>query len=107
MNASSRLPKGKAKLADLESVFRALAHGSRRHILLVLHFRGGAMTSSEIASRFSCRWPTTTRHLRKLEQAGLVTVERKGRESIYSLNHARLNAVAGDWLAVFGAAHRP
>jgi DNA-binding transcriptional ArsR family regulator len=104
LSASSKPPKGKAKLADLENVFRALAHGSRRRILLVLHFRGGSMTSSEIAGRFSCRWPTTTRHLRKLEQAGLVTVERKGRESIYSLNRARLESVAGEWLTVFSKA---
>ena len=42
----------------------------RRHILVV-RFRGGAMTAGEIASRFQCTWPTVSRHLRVLEHAGL------------------------------------
>jgi DNA-binding transcriptional ArsR family regulator len=79
----------KRKHADLEAVFGALAHASRRHILLVLHHRGGSMTAGEIADRFACSWPTTTRHLRTLETAGLVRVERKGRERIYRVDRAR------------------
>jgi len=101
LSASPRLSRGQAKLADLEAVFGALANRSRRQILQVLQFRGGAMTSSEIAARFSCQWPTTTRHLRRLEEAGLVRVERKGREALYSLDRDRLQAVAGEWLALF------
>ena len=101
MNGSPRQTKGKTKLADIEKVFAALANRSRRQILLVLHYRGGSMTSSEIADRFSCQWPTTTRHLRRLEESGLVTVERRGREAKYSLNRERLNSVAGAWLSEF------
>jgi len=55
------------------------------------------MTAGEIADRFSCSWPTTSRHLRKLESAGLVEVERAGREWIYRLNRKRLG-VATEWL---------
>jgi DNA-binding transcriptional ArsR family regulator len=90
------------KLADLEAVFSALAHPSRRHILLVLHYRGGSMTAGEIADRFACSWPTTTRHLRILEAASLVRVERKGRERIYRVDRARLQDVVGNWLKPFG-----
>ena len=89
------------KLADLESVFSALAHASRRHILLVLHYRGGSMTAGEIANRFACSWPTTTRHLKLLEAAGLVRVERKGRERIYRVDRERLREVVGTWLEPF------
>lgn len=89
------------KLADLESVFAALAHEQRRHILLTLQFRGGQMTAGAIADRFHCSWPTTTRHLRVLEEAGLVTVEKRGRERVYQLQTERLLSVAGDWLAWF------
>lgn len=88
-------------LADFESVFGALAHASRRHILLVLRFRGGRMTAGEIADRFSCSWPTTTRHLRVLEAAGLVRVRRRGRERVYRLDVRRLRRVAGGWLKWF------
>jgi len=93
----------KRELADLEEVFAALAHASRRQILLVLELRGGSMTAGEIAARFECSWPTTTRHLRRLERAGLVRVEKAGRERIYRLDAERLQRVAGAWLALFRA----
>ena len=89
------------RLTDIDSVFAALAHEQRRHILLTLHFRGGQMTAGAIADRFHCSWPTTTRHLRVLEDAGLVTVEKRGRERIYRLAIERLVGVAGEWLAWF------
>jgi DNA-binding transcriptional ArsR family regulator len=89
------------RLEDLESVFGALAHEQRRHVLLTLEFRGGEMTAGDIADRFACSWPTTTRHLRVLQDAGLVTVEKRGRERVYKLQKARLQSVVGDWLAWF------
>ena len=61
------------------------------------------MMAGEIAERFSCRWPTTTRHLRELEGAGLVDVKRRGRERIYHLNTRRLQSVTGEWLDWFGS----
>jgi DNA-binding transcriptional ArsR family regulator len=89
------------QLADVEAVFSALAHASRRHILLVLRFRGGEMTAGEIANRFACSWPTTTRHLRILEAAGLLRVEKRGRERLYQLDTARLMGVTSRWLKSF------
>ena len=95
-------PQGIADLEALDSVFGALAHVSRRTILSVLQARGGEMTSGEIASRLDCSWPTTTRHLRVLEQAGLVHVSLRGRERVYTLDRDRLRSVAGSWVARFG-----
>ena len=94
-------PPGIADLEALESVFGALAHQSRRTILLVLLARGGEMTSGDIAARFDCSWPTTTRHLRILQDAGLVRVVLRGRQRVYRLDAGRLRAVAGGWLARF------
>ena len=99
---SESTPGPAAELADVEAVFAALAHAQRRQILLVLQFRGGQMTSGEIAARFACAWPTTTRHLSVLRSAGLVTVEGRGRERVYRLETERLNSVVGDWLGWFG-----
>jgi len=59
------------------------------------------MTAGEIADRFSCSWPTTTRHLRVLEDAGLVRVEQRGRERVYRLGTARLLGVTTSWLRWF------
>jgi DNA-binding transcriptional ArsR family regulator len=91
--------KGAAKQRAL--VFAALAHPSRREILLVLNFRAGRMAAGEIAERFACRWPTTTRHLGVLEKAGLVRVEKKGRTRIYHLCSDVLQVALGDWLKWF------
>ena len=91
----------KKELAEVEQVFGALSNRSRRHILLVLHFRGGSMTAGDVASRFSCTWPTTSRHLKILEDAGMVRVEKQGRERIYHLEEKRLLRVVNGWTKWF------
>jgi len=95
------MTKGDKELADLERVFSALAHASRRQILLALWLRGGALSAGQISERFSCRWPTITRHLGVLVSAGLVNVRKDGRERIYTLDRDRLINVAGGWLRWF------
>jgi DNA-binding transcriptional ArsR family regulator len=64
------------------------------------------MTSGAIAARFDCSWPTTTRHLRILEDAGLVRVLLNGRERVYRLDVGHLNAIAGSWLERFTVSGR-
>ena len=82
-------------------MFAALAHPSRRHILLTLQFRGGEMTAGQIAERFGCTWATTSRHLGVLRQAGLVSVVRRGRERVYVLQRQGLTGVVGEWMDWF------
>jgi len=89
--------KAQREQEDLDAVFSALSHPSRRQILLVLLFRGEQMTAGQIAERFSCAWPTTTRHLKVLEAAGLIRVEKHGRERVYHLDKERMNSVIGGW----------
>jgi DNA-binding transcriptional ArsR family regulator len=99
-------PRGLRDLDDLDAVFGALSHNTRRHILQVLHARTGSMTAGELASRFSHSWPTTTRHLGVLVTAGLVAVHREGRERRYVLNRERLTAVLDLWLPSVGIGRR-
>jgi DNA-binding transcriptional ArsR family regulator len=61
------------------------------------------MTAGELAERFSHSWSTTTRHLQRLEAAGLVRVERAGRERRYTLDAVHLRATTATFLDVFGA----
>jgi DNA-binding transcriptional ArsR family regulator len=89
---------GLAELDEIDRVFAALAHASRRQILGVLKARGGRVKAGDIARRFACSWPTTTRHLRVLEDAGLVRVEQAGRERWYVVEAKKLQRVAGGWL---------
>jgi DNA-binding transcriptional ArsR family regulator len=85
-------------LEDIETVFMALSHEARRHILLILSHLGGELPSGYLAKRFVHSWPTTTRHLGVLEKAGLVEVRRHGRSAHYRINRDRLSHVVGAWL---------
>jgi DNA-binding transcriptional ArsR family regulator len=90
----------KPRLDAYELVFGALAHAARRRVLMTIYFNGGSMTAGQIAAIFEHAWQTTTRHLRVLEKAGLLSHEKKGRTWIYRIQHKRLELVS-DWLAHF------
>src|SRR5438132_14335902 len=64
--------------------FRALAEETRRDILRLL--RNGPVTSGDIAAAFPSSWPTISRHLAVLRDAGLVVTERHGQAIRYELN---------------------
>jgi DNA-binding transcriptional ArsR family regulator len=68
----------------MPDAFRALADPSRREILRLL--RDGPKTSGEIAEHFSSSWPTVSRHLAVLRDAGLILSERSGQQIVYELN---------------------
>jgi DNA-binding transcriptional ArsR family regulator len=90
----------KASADTYEAVFTALAHPARRRILMTLNFEGGEMAAGDIAALFKHAWPTTTRHLQVLEDAGLLRHERQGRTRLYRIDKKRL-AIARDWLDWF------
>lgn len=90
----------KTALDAYEAVFGALAHPARRRVLLAVYFAGGEMTAGAIAAMFEHAWQTTTRHLQVLLAAGLLGVEKKGRQRLYRLERKRL-ALVNDWLATF------
>ena len=69
-------------------------------MLLVVQFRGGEMTAGEIDERFQHTWPTTSRHLRVLERAGLLIHEKRGRTRIYRVNSEKLSVIR-EWLEWF------
>jgi DNA-binding transcriptional ArsR family regulator len=102
MSRAPRSPEVPAapNLAETAAVFAALAHEVRRHVLQLLAQRGDELSSGYLAKRFGHSWPTTTRHLRVLEAAGLVSVRRDGRNSFYRLERDRLRRVVGGWLVL-------
>lgn len=95
-------PRGLRELDEIDAVFGALAHETRRHILQVLAARDGEMTAGDLSARFAHSWPTTTRHLGLLLGAGLVTVKAVGRERRYRIARQRLGDVLGLWLGSVG-----
>ena len=68
----------------MPDAFRALGDPTRREILRLL--RDGPKTSGEIAEHFSSAWPTVSRHLSVLRDAGLILSERNGQQIVYELN---------------------
>lgn len=80
---------------DLDAVFAALAHPIRRAILEQLS--GGDATVSELAEPHKVSLPAISRHLRVLEDAGLITVEPEGRVRRCQIDAAPLSAAFG-WL---------
>lgn len=68
----------------MQNAFHALSDPTRRQILQEL--RRGPRTSGEIADRFESSWPTISRHLSVLRDAGLVLSEKSGQQVIYELN---------------------
>jgi DNA-binding transcriptional ArsR family regulator len=88
-----------AELAELQAVFDAVAHPARRQMLLTVHFRG-EMSAGQIAGRFAHAWPTTTRHLRVLESAGLLRHEKRGRARVYRVEPRKLSLIS-EWLGWF------
>jgi DNA-binding transcriptional ArsR family regulator len=67
-----------------DGIFRALADPTRREILELLANRD--LTAGEIADRFPIAFPSVSRHLGILRDAGLVAAEREGQHIRYRLN---------------------
>jgi len=61
---------------QIDRIFDALASRPRRQILAYLSKT--ELTTAELAERFSMTAPSMSRHLSVLENAGLVTSERRG-----------------------------
>lgn len=66
-----------------EKVFQALSSSVRRQILSNLS--NGAMNAGEIADQFQISKPSLSKHLSILENAGLISAEKKGKYIYYSL----------------------
>jgi DNA-binding transcriptional ArsR family regulator len=66
-------------------VFAALADPTRRKIIELLA-GSGQLPAAEIAAHFPVSAPAISQHLKILQQAGLVSVERRAQQRIYRLN---------------------
>jgi DNA-binding transcriptional ArsR family regulator len=81
---------------QLSAVFGALADPTRRAILASL--AGGERTVAELGAPFAISQPAVSKHLRVLEQAGLIT---RSRRATARLSHLRAEPLrdAAAWLA--------
>jgi ArsR family transcriptional regulator, arsenate/arsenite/antimonite-responsive transcriptional repressor len=68
----------------MQAAFKALSDPTRREILRLL--RAGPKSSGELAEHFDSAWPTVSRHLAVLRDAGLIISTRDGQNILYELN---------------------
>jgi uncharacterized protein YndB with AHSA1/START domain/DNA-binding transcriptional ArsR family regulator len=78
-------------------VFKALADPTRRELLDEL-FRHDGQTLGALASRFAMTRVAVAKHLRVLEEAGLVVSRRRGREKLHYLNPVPIRLVYERWV---------
>jgi DNA-binding transcriptional ArsR family regulator len=82
---------------DDDRVFKALGDGTRRHLLDRLFERDGR-TLSELESGLEMSRFGVMKHLRVLEEAGLVTTRRSGREKHHFLNPVPIRLIHDRWI---------
>ena len=83
--------------ADDDLVFRALADPTRRHLLDRLYERDGR-TLTELASDLEMTRFGVMKHLRLLEEAGLVVTRREGRQKLHYLNPVPIRLIHDRWI---------
>ena len=86
----------------MEAVFKALADDSRREVLDLLYEREGR-TLGELSEHFEMTRFGVMKHLRVLEEAGLVTSTKAGREKLHYLNPVPIRQIHDRWIGKFSA----
>ena len=81
----------------MDAVFRALADPTRRSLLDKLFKRDG-QTLSALERRLPMTRFGVMKHLRILEEAGLVVTKRRGREKLHFLNAVPIRLVHDRWI---------
>jgi DNA-binding transcriptional ArsR family regulator len=82
---------------DDDLVFKALADPTRRYLLDLLFQRDGR-TLSELESEIAMTRFGVMKHLRVLEDAGLVVPRRSGREKLHFLNPVPIRLIHDRWI---------
>ena len=84
----------------VDAVFKALADPIRRELLDEL-FRDDGQTLSALEARFEITRFGVMKHLKILEEAGLVVTRRRGREKLHFLNPVPIRLVHDRWVSKY------
>jgi len=92
------LSRSTTLITNLDTIFGALAHPTRRTILLRL--RKGPASVGELTEPFHVSQQAISKHIAILQHAGLITQRKRGRESRCTLRASSLKE-ADRWLEVY------
>ena len=84
-------------MTDDDRVFKALADPTRRFLLDRLFVRDGR-TLSELEAELEMTRFGVAKHLRVLEEAGLVVTRRSGRQKMHFLNPVPIRLIHDRWI---------
>jgi uncharacterized protein YndB with AHSA1/START domain/biotin operon repressor len=87
-------------MVGVDEIFRALADPTRRQLLDEL-FRDDGQTLGALEERFSMTRYGVMKHLKQLEEAGLVVTRRRGREKLHFLNPVPIRLVHDRWVSKY------
>jgi uncharacterized protein YndB with AHSA1/START domain len=89
------------KIGGVDKVFKALADPTRRSLLDELFKLDGQTLSALVEQRAPMTRFGVMKHLRQLEDAGLVTTRRRGREKLHFLNPVPIRLVHDRWVSKY------
>jgi DNA-binding transcriptional ArsR family regulator len=84
----------------VDAVFKALADPTRRSLLDEL-FKQDGQTLSALEGRLPMTRFGVMKHLRVLEEAGLVTTRKRGREKLHFLNPVPIRLIYDRWVSKY------
>lgn len=87
-------------VAGMDEVFKALADPTRRELLDEL-FRRDGQTLTALEERFAMSRFGVMKHLKVLEDAGLVVTRKRGREKLHFLNAVPIRLVHDRWVSKY------
>ncbi len=87
-------------IGSMDVIFKALADPTRRSLLDELFVRDG-QSLSELEDRFSMTRFGVMKHLKQLEEAGLVVSRKQGREKLHYLNPVPIRLVHDRWVSKY------
>jgi DNA-binding transcriptional ArsR family regulator len=93
-----------ARVTADDRVFKALADPTRRFLLDLLFARDGR-TLTELESAVEMTRYGVMKHLRVLEEAGLVVSRKSGREKLHFLNPVPIRLIHDRWIDKYTERH--
>jgi uncharacterized protein YndB with AHSA1/START domain/DNA-binding transcriptional ArsR family regulator len=89
-------------IVDADLVFKALADATRRSLLDAL-FQKDGQTQGALGRRLTMTRFGVMKHLRVLEESGLVVTRRRGREKLHFLNPVPIRLIHDRWIDKYTA----
>lgn len=84
----------------INKIFRAVADPTRREVFHTLVVAGTALSLTQLSQEFDITRQGVTKHVKILQESGLVEVSKQGREQYCTANIGALQEIK-DWVAFY------